>query len=367
MLKNVFHTNACFLIGVVFLLLMVVSTPAHAVPWEESVEYFLGKNDDDRLLMLFFYTEWHTLCQRMDAYTFTDERVEVIERNFHSIKVNLGDKKRPINEKVRKRYNITDLPTVVFINVDGGLIKKYTGYASAEQLATIMEEVLIKEANFKNALKKLKKIPNDAALNRQIALAYLERKQFEKALTLSKKIPDDPKLNGHIALAYLAQDQLEKARIYGDKVFEKDPENSTNLQAKLHFELGVYYIDQGYIPLMDWRKREDLGNFQKATEHFQTIIDVYPTSDVYELAHFYLGVIYAFNSSALETIGWIEKSVEIFEKLIKLTVNEKMKFQTESMIERVKYLEYAYNKSIITIDYACNSIKILADVVKDDN
>ena len=98
----------------------------------------------------------------------------------------------------------------------------------------------------------------------------------------------------------------------------------------------------------------------------QTIIDMFPESDVYEYAQFHLGVKYALESRTHATNDWIDKSVEILENLAELTTNEKLKFQSELMLQFVKDLEDSYSRSIITRDYACKTIKDLADFVKKD-
>ena len=87
----------------------------------------------------------------------------------------------------------------------------------------------------------------------------------------TKEIPDDPELSGYIALAYLERAELEKALLFAEKVFEKDPENSTGLQPKFHLEFGILYLNRGYTSLMDWRSRNDDDNFQKAAEHLECV------------------------------------------------------------------------------------------------
>lgn len=62
--------------------------------------------------------------------------------------------------------------------------------------------------------------------------------------------------------------------------------NEDALKAKAHYESGFEHINQGYTTFMDWRVRKDRGHFQKAENHFQTIIDSYSGTHYYELATF---------------------------------------------------------------------------------
>ena len=122
---------------------------------------------------------------------------------------------RPINEETRSRYGVTAYPAVLFVSPDGGLIQKASGFLPPEQFSPIMESALEKEKAFMEQLAELEKMPEDAKLNAQIALTYLERMQLEKALPLS------------------------------EKAIERDPKNDTELIPNLHNQLGFAYAAKG--------------------------------------------------------------------------------------------------------------------------
>ncbi len=241
----------------------------------------------------------------------------------------------PINEETRKKYEITGYPTVLFIGPDGGVITKKVGYAPPEKFAPVMEEALKQEMEFQVKLAKLKETPDDATLNSEIAILYIKREQLEKALLISKKIPDDVKLNNGIALAYLGQRQLEKALPFSKKVIENDTKNTSGLLPALHIQLGVAYGNQ----IQD--KAEDVAaeNTKMALMHFKTVIDTYPKSGVYELAQLYLGVTYSIAKQ-------YDKSIEVLEKLISHTSDDRVKQTAETRLKSVKELAAeAENKS----------------------
>ena len=374
MFNSVFCRNFPYTTVIVVLLLVAVLIPASEarIQWEVYVKGHSIKRGIEEAsktgkpIMMNFYTDWCDTCKQMKIYTFRTQHIIDLATNFICIDVTLENTTDPLNKELQVQYNVTSLPTILFIAPDDGLIERYSGYLPPDQLARIMERVRKKETNFQKALLTIQKTPNNPKLNKQIALTYLERKQLEKALSFSKKTPNDPELNGYIALAYLQQADLEKALPFAEKVFAKDPENQTGLQPKLHLEFGIFHINQGYTSLMDWHQRSDGQNFQKAAEHLQTVIDTYPKSDVYELALFYLAVKYAFESRIHATTGWIDNSLEILENLAKLSMNEKLKFQSKLMSQFVQDLADSYSRSIITRDYASETIKDLADFVKKD-
>ena len=173
--------------------------------------------------------------------------------------MNPEDTERPINEETRSRYGVTGYPAVLFVSADGGLIKYHSGYVPPDQFVPVIEDALEKESEFQEKLEKLEAKSDDAKLNAQVALTYLERKQLEKAVPFS------------------------------EKAFEHDPRNRSKLIPNLHNQLGLTYgnLFEG----TDAEKSE--AYFEKAASHFKTVIDKYPNSKVYEPAQYYLGVTYA--------------------------------------------------------------------------
>ena len=94
-----------------------------------------------------------------------------------------------------RRYQVTGYPTIVFTSSDGGMISKQVGFVYPNQFAPVIETALEKEKDFMKKLAELEKTPDDAKLNAQVALTYLERTQLEKALLFSKEaFKRDPKI-----------------------------------------------------------------------------------------------------------------------------------------------------------------------------
>lgn len=199
-----------------------------------------------------------------------------------------------------------------------------------------MQETLKKEKAFQEKLSKLKKMPDDVKLNREIAILYVQRHQIEKAetiremmpddidlnrefgifylskneieqaLEISEMMPDDVKLNYEFAMTHLEQGQIEKALPYSQKVLDKDPKNTMRLLPNLHLKLGATYAGmiQSSFP------KDAVKYGKNAVKHLQTVIEKYPDSkDIFENAQYCLGATYS-------DIGDFDKSIEVFEKLM---------------------------------------------------
>ena len=214
--------------------------------------------------------------------------------------MNPEDKSYPLNEETRSRYGVTAYPVVLFVSPDGGLIQKASGFLTPEQFSPIMQDALAKEEVFSKKLDELKKKPDDAKLNAQVALTYLERNQLEKAVSLS------------------------------EKAFEYDPRNRTKLIPDLHSRLGLAYGTLVEGAMLE-NTEEAETYFEKAVSHFKVVIDTYPKSKAYEPAQYYLGVTYAIK-------GNFEDAIAALEKLSRHAKDENIRQNAEAMLERVKDL-----------------------------
>ena len=214
--------------------------------------------------------------------------------------MNPEDKERPINEETRSRYGVTAYPAVLFVSSDGGLIQKASGFLTPEQFSPIMKDALKKETEFQEKLEKLKAKSDDAKLNAQVALTYLEREQFEKAV------------------------------LFSEKAFEHDPKNRTKLIPNLHNQLGLAYGALVEGSMLENSEEAEMY-FEKAVSHFKTVIDTYSKSKVYEPAQYYLGVTYAIK-------GNFEDAIAVLEKLTHHAKDGNIRQNAEAMLERVKDL-----------------------------
>jgi len=93
-----------------------------------------------RPIFIDFYTTWCGPCKKMDRTTFMDPTVsEVLNEQFVCLKLNA---EADINEDLVQLYRIKSYPTFVFVNQNGELIYKESGYRSAEELRSICENIL---------------------------------------------------------------------------------------------------------------------------------------------------------------------------------------------------------------------------------
>ena len=179
----------------------------------------------------------------------------------------------PDNMAAFKKYiGGRGVPAVAFVDFEGNLISK-----PAIALAFDPEKFL---AEMENTL--------EAEENLQRLKAMIGKK------------PDDPDANARLALIYLQRNNLEKGKPFADNAFKLDPENEAGHLPELHINLGLYYGNH-----LDGENAEDY--FQKAENHFQTVIQKYTDNKHHEPAHYYLAVIYVAQEKHNKAIPLLEK------------------------------------------------------------
>ena len=90
-------------------------------------------------LMVDFYAEWCGWCKKLDKNVYTNKEVIALSKEFVCVKVDT-DK----YGKDTAKYVVMGLPTIVFLNADGTVIDKITGYTAGPVFAKRMKKVLKK-------------------------------------------------------------------------------------------------------------------------------------------------------------------------------------------------------------------------------
>jgi thioredoxin-related protein len=92
---------------------------------------------EQKYVMVDFFTSWCTWCKVLDQKTYRDGRVTALTDRMVSVKVNAE-----IEKDVASKYSVRGYPTIVFLNPDGSLRQRVTGYQPPEVFSPVLEEVL---------------------------------------------------------------------------------------------------------------------------------------------------------------------------------------------------------------------------------
>ena len=87
--------------------------------------------------VLDFYADWCIPCKEMDVKTF-DKVADELQR-FALVKVDCTNDDDPIVVETVKRYDAQTRPTIIVIDSDGKVVKKYDGVVSADDLRPVLQ------------------------------------------------------------------------------------------------------------------------------------------------------------------------------------------------------------------------------------
>jgi thiol:disulfide interchange protein DsbD len=110
--------------------------------WKEfSDELYQDALNSNKKIMIDFYADWCIPCKEYDALTFTDERVLALSKEFLNIKVDMTKTLSDETEKLRNKFNIVGMPTILFFNSEGEEVERITGFLNADEFLKIMEGI----------------------------------------------------------------------------------------------------------------------------------------------------------------------------------------------------------------------------------
>jgi thiol:disulfide interchange protein len=92
---------------------------------------------EKKVVFVDFYAEWCGPCQEMLHTTYRDRQVVAQSRKFVPVLINVD--KQP---KLAEKYGVEAIPTVVFLDARGKVLRKETGYHEAREFLKMTNEVL---------------------------------------------------------------------------------------------------------------------------------------------------------------------------------------------------------------------------------
>ena len=137
--------KACGLLLAVFGAYMLVGgTQQPAGPhldWVyDEVEGFEIAKREDKLVMLDFYASWCAACKELDHKTYADPAVAAKLDDYVSVKLDFT-RSSETTQALTEKYQIPGLPVVIFIDADGTVLKRFTGFVGPEEMLGILNDI----------------------------------------------------------------------------------------------------------------------------------------------------------------------------------------------------------------------------------
>lgn len=117
---------------------------AHKANWGVYSEQALVDAQKQSLpVMIDFFAEWCGACHELDNQTFSTSEFKSLSMSFRLLKFDATDDNEAV-QRVLRKYDVKGLPTVIFINRNGEIIKdlSFTQFLDMKELRPKMEEAL---------------------------------------------------------------------------------------------------------------------------------------------------------------------------------------------------------------------------------
>ena len=108
-------------------------------PWTENPLDNIISNNQDKLVLLDFETDWCVWCDRLDADTYTDERViEFAKQNLISKKI---DAEKDSGPEQKIKYRVRGYPTILLLDTDGNEVDRIVGYRPPDEFLSELKRI----------------------------------------------------------------------------------------------------------------------------------------------------------------------------------------------------------------------------------
>ena len=112
----------------------VSSSVAGNLPWLSDPDQAARQaRETNRVVMVDAYAEWCAACVELDEKTFSRPEAAERLRDFVLLKLDFT-RKSEAGEKLRRRFAIVGLPTVIFFSPEGMELKRFSGFIPTEEV-----------------------------------------------------------------------------------------------------------------------------------------------------------------------------------------------------------------------------------------
>lgn len=113
-------------------------TVSPGVRWVSNYEIAVKEaKKSGKIMMVDFYTDWCTFCQKMDIEAFIDKEVVELSAQMVPVKVNAEREMA-----VSKRFGVDRFPMILFIDKNQTVVGRIDGYKKPEDVVLEMKAVL---------------------------------------------------------------------------------------------------------------------------------------------------------------------------------------------------------------------------------
>ena len=223
---------------------VVTAAADDAFPWEHDFDTARAISEaTGRPIMIDFWATWCGPCKMMNAQTFPDARV--IEKSVAVVPLKLDVDRE--GKQLAKKYQITAMPTILFINAEGEVQDRLVGARGPEMFAEKLDGVSYNE--LVKAKTVLRKDASNGEANAAAAALYAMRGELEFAESALHKAEEAGYQGPHLARMYINYGDYYRSQKKPDEALDAfrkadSPEHDTALRAYAKLRMMELYLAQ---------------------------------------------------------------------------------------------------------------------------
>ncbi len=205
------------------------------INWTKSFKKAFNLADkEDKVIMLYFYGKRSTWGRQFEKITYSNEFVIKKAQDFVAVKIDADS--ITSGAYLKRKYNVIDQPTVLFLNSDGDVLRRVSGLVEPDIFILEMDEA-IRMSSIVGSIKE-----GDNEILEAVAY-YTDKGQVDKSYELLNEIVESKTIK------------------YFDGRSEHISSIDKNILSEYYFNIAAGYMYN--------------RNFVKAREVFNKIIDEY--------------------------------------------------------------------------------------------
>jgi thioredoxin-like negative regulator of GroEL len=253
--------------------MLLLPGPGHdkaTLKWEKNFDEALKKaKASGKPVMIDFWAEWCGWCHRLDQTTYVDPRVLKLGQDFVVVKVDTEAGGR--QTEVAERYDVANLPTILFVSPQGRVIQRVTGYQGPGRFPASMEKARDLGTRVIGWEAALQKDPKDAQALTGLGVHLFEQESYEESRELLTRAARHDAASPVSARKHTRM-LIGIIQTYDKKYAEAEEalkqalalKPADELEPRLLFVLGRAYVN--------WGKQD------KARSVMQQLLNEYPSS-----------------------------------------------------------------------------------------
>jgi len=234
--------------------LLTVSLVANELTWQKFEDALNSAKQDDKTILVSFYTDWCGWCRKMDNETYTNDEVKnLLNKDFVTVKIN-PEKSGSIDlpngsisyQQLASELGVRSFPSTAFLTSELLLIDVVPGYYEPSNMKTLLN--FMSDGLFKN-------------------LSFQDYQLFTEAKKLNETNPS-PKLNyviGYFQLNFF--DDKEAAYKNFETALNK------NLITKEIYAALHYASSKNSNKSKEWLKKAESLGYTEKSELDDLVID----------------------------------------------------------------------------------------------